>query len=457
MSRARRGLIIGAVVLVALGGYGALDAADVVPGVLTTEPVVPEPAPFPEPTVPDVAPAGVGPLDPQAPEPSATALGEITDELVDDERSGDGVGVAVLDGLTGELLVDVDAADARTPASSLKLLPAVTALDALGPDHVLRTRAVSDGDDVVLVAGGDIRLVDDASDVDDAHSRGSLPDLAAQVAQSLSEQGRTSAGVTLDDTLFTGPRYAPNWGGIDFDFVMPIQPLAVDSGESPEGGYEDDPALAAAKSFAEALGDAGIDVTGKVTRADAPTDAEELGAVTSEPLAALVAHTLAVSDNSTAEVLGRLVALAEGEAPSFDGTARAVKARLDALDLDARGLELADTSGLLVENQVSPMLLAEVLQLAHERSDLHALLDALPIAAFEGTLDSRLDGAAAGVARAKTGTLITVASLSGTVLDADGRLLVFSVIADDLEPGGVGPARAAVDEWVTALAECGCR
>lgn len=457
MTRARRGLIIGGVVLVVLGGYGALDAADVVPGVLTVEPVVPEPAPFPDPDVPDAAAAGVGPLDPHAPAPSATALGEITAALVDDERSGDGVGIAVLDGLTGELLVDVDAEDPRTPASSLKLLPAVTALDALGPDHVLRTRAVSDGDDVVLVAGGDIRLVDDASDDDDAHARGSLADLAAQVAESLTEQGRTRTSVTLDDTLFTGPRYAPDWGGIDFDFVMPIQPLAVDSGESPEGGYEDDPALAAAETFAEALGSEGIDVTGKVTRADAPADPEELGTVTSEPLAALVAHTLAVSDNSTAEVLGRLVALADGEQPSFDGAARAVEARLISLGLGTDALELADTSGLLVENQVSPLLLAEVLQLAHERSDLHALLDALPIAAFEGTLGSRLEGAAAGVARAKTGTLITAASLSGTVLDADGRLLVFSVIADDLEPGGVGPARAAVDEWVTALAGCGCR
>ena len=53
----------------------------------------------------------------------------------------------------------------------------------------------------------------------------------------------------------------------------------------------------------------------------------------------------------------------------------------------------------------------------------------------------------AGLVRAKTGTLNTVIALSGYVVDADGRLLVFSFIGNGLTPGadgnktGAGPHR----------------
>ena len=43
-----------------------------------------------------------------------------------------------------------------------------------------------------------------------------------------------------------------------------------------------------------------------------------------------------------------------------------------------------------------------------------------------------------------------------TVLDADGRVLTYAVIADGLPLGGVLGARAAIDDLVVALAGCGC-
>ena len=56
----------------------------------------------------------------------------------------------------------------------------------------------------------------------------------------------------------------------------------------------------------------------------------------------------------------------------------------------------------------------------------------------------------AGLVRAKTGTLNTVIALSGYVVDADGRLLVFSFIGNGLTPGADN--RTALDRTAAVLA-----
>jgi D-alanyl-D-alanine carboxypeptidase/D-alanyl-D-alanine-endopeptidase (penicillin-binding protein 4) len=94
-----------------------------------------------------------------------------------------------------------------------------------------------------------------------------------------------------------------------------------------------------------------------------------------------------------------------------------------------------------------------------DRPQLRPILSGLPIAAVSGTLLKRFSGrgqrAATGVVRAKTGTLIGVSSLAGTVVDADGRLLVFAAMADKVRL--TTSARVALDKFATALAACGCR
>jgi serine-type D-Ala-D-Ala carboxypeptidase/endopeptidase (penicillin-binding protein 4) len=62
---------------------------------------------------------------------------------------------------------------------------------------------------------------------------------------------------------------------------------------------------------------------------------------------------------------------------------------------------------------------------------------------------------AAGFVRAKTGTLIGVATLAGTVVDRDSRLLAFAFMSDGTSD--TDAARAALDRAATALAACGCR
>jgi D-alanyl-D-alanine carboxypeptidase/D-alanyl-D-alanine-endopeptidase (penicillin-binding protein 4) len=89
---------------------------------------------------------------------------------------------------------------------------------------------------------------------------------------------------------------------------------------------------------------------------------------------------------------------------------------------------------------------------------LRPLLEGLPVAGLTGTLSDRYlqqpTDAAAGVLRAKTGTLTGVNALSGVVVDRSGRLLVFAFLASDAQlPGLTVPG---LDRMASRLAHCGC-
>jgi serine-type D-Ala-D-Ala carboxypeptidase/endopeptidase (penicillin-binding protein 4) len=84
------------------------------------------------------------------------------------------------------------------------------------------------------------------------------------------------------------------------------------------------------------------------------------------------------------------------------------------------------------------------------------LLSGLPVAGYDGTLFDRGEaGAAPGTVRAKTGTLLGVHALAGTVVTADERLLAFAVVADG--SGSEVAAENGLDDVAAALAGCGCR
>jgi D-alanyl-D-alanine carboxypeptidase/D-alanyl-D-alanine-endopeptidase (penicillin-binding protein 4) len=78
--------------------------------------------------------------------------------------------------------------------------------------------------------------------------------------------------------------------------------------------------------------------------------------------------------------------------------------------------------------------------------------DALPIAGVDGTLAKRMKNTpAAGNARAKTGTIETVATLSGYVTSAAGERLVFSVLLNNY-PESSGARRVFTDDLAVLLA-----
>ena len=470
MTRAARAVGVGSLaVLLAAGGYGVADALDAVPGVLTLDPV-PTPAP-PFPTAPGAVPAPDLPaalpeLDPAAPVPAGAQVQALVAELVADARLGPSVGVVVADGPTGEVLAEHDPVTPRIPASTAKLVTAVAALGAIGPDTTVATRAVRGADGgVVLVGGGDMMLAAGEGDPDAVNGRAGLGDLARETAEQLTLAGTTSVRLAVDDTLFSGPALSPLWepSHLVNGFTAPVTALAVDIAklrtEIEYSPRQADPALAAGQVFAAQLAAHGITVEGTPTRAAAPADAVELAAVRSAPMREVVDYFLHTSDNVITEVVGRLVALDAGLPASFEGATQAVLAQVRALGVDTTGAHLSDCSGLADGSGLPATLLLDVLRLVTDPAhpELRHVAVGMPLAGYSGTLADRFTrSGAAGLVRAKTGSLSGVTSLAGTVVDVDGRALLFAVVADQTPAGGQGGPRAAIDTFVSRLAACGC-
>ncbi|PRY16047.1 D-alanyl-D-alanine carboxypeptidase/D-alanyl-D-alanine endopeptidase [Kineococcus rhizosphaerae] len=479
--KAAAAVVTAATALVLVGGYAGLDVAGAVPGPLTTTPA-PTAAPLPTApgaNVPAPSPVPVLPtLDAAAPVPDPAVLGGTVGPLLTDPALGASVSASVVDALTGRTLLASADDVARTPASTTKILTAVAALRALGDTSRATTRVVAGAtaDEVVLVAGGDVLLAAGAGDPEAVAGHAGLGDLAAQTAAALRAAGRTSVAVRLDDGSFTGPATSPGWGAGDVGsgFVMPIAPLAVDEarlGPGENAPRAADPALGAALLFVQALTADGITVLDQgsgsssvpVARAAAQPGAKQLAAVSSATTAEQVELMLTDSDNTLAEVLARRVALATGRTGTFDDASAAVVDEVAALGVDVTGVHLQGASGLGRDARIPARTLTSLLSViaAGKHPELGAVAAGLPVAAVSGTLADRYDQpdstAAAGVVRAKTGTLTGVSSLAGFLRDADGRLLAFAVMSDSVTPGGSVTARRAQDRFATALAACGCR
>lgn len=412
------------------------------------------------------------PADPGAPLPDTKVLGGLLDAELAVPGSGQFHGT-VVDVLTGEILYDLNGAAPATPASSLKLLTAAAALSVLGSDTRFETSVYAGGtpETVVLAGGGDVLLGTGASDENAVVGHAGLQTLAEETAAALSGRGVSgTVSVQLDDSLFTGDVLSPAWNREDIQAgeAAALYPLAVNSAWAVEGrqygARVDDAALAAADAFTAALKTAaagyGFEVDARVTRGTAGDGADRLATVASAPVAEQVTQMLLASDNYLAEALGRMAALKTGREGSFDGAAAAVEAAVSGLGVNTAGMVLADVSGLGSGTEISALQLASAVRaaLTSPDSSVRDLPYALPVAGLSGTLASRFAGdtPAAGLVRAKTGTLFAVTSLTGFVTDADGRLLSFAIVANGLE-NNTAQARAAVDAAAAVLAGCGCR
>ena len=408
---------------------------------------------------------------------TSAGLQGVLDPLAGLPGLGKNVGIAVADPASPILLYDKSAETAFAPASTNKLVTSVAALAALGPDRQIATRVIGPAASqvgaggpaqITLVGGGDPSLTGAV-----------LDSLAAQAARALQKTGVKSVTLGYDTSLFAGPALNPTWSvGYTDGNVAPVTSLMVDEGRSrPADDLSPrvaDPAGQAAAAFATDLAAHGVQVAGKPVAA-APAGAGtgtanqiggavDLARVLSPRLGDLVEHMLTVSDNDYAEALLRQVAIADDKPASFAGGVAAVRDVLSAkaVGLDLTGLNVVDGSGLSRQDRITPATLVRVLSLAAATAhpDLRATLTGLPVAGFTGTLAENnrfgvpLSSSAAGLVRAKTGSLAGVATLAGIVRDNDGRLLVFAFMADQA-PDAVA-ARAALDRLAAGVTACGC-
>ncbi len=219
-------------------------------------------------------------------------------------------------------------------------------------------------------------------------------------------------------------------------------------GETPVGETNDDldiSVLDPARWFGDCLKDAlaqhGIKVSGKVRGVAWPqsyalgTNDVKIGEVLSPPLREVVRMYMKPSQNLENDTV-----LADvGEAtrttntPPWETSERlglaALHQFLDANDLPADEVRFDEGSGLSNNNMATANSFAELLRFMWHHPASQDFINALPIAAEDGTLRKRFHGTpAAGNLRAKTGTLRWVNSLSGYVTSAAGEHLAFSLI-----------------------------
>jgi D-alanyl-D-alanine carboxypeptidase len=408
--------------------------------------------------------------------------------LISSGGLGADAGALVMNLSSGQVLYSRDAGTGFTPASTTKLATSVAAIYTLGPAARFTTSVTltpaqggSASRVITLVGGGDPTLAAGRYPASSYPQPATLVSLAAQAAGALRSKGISSVRLTYDNSLFTGPILAPGWPGfgsadnyITTGNVAPITGLEVDQGRLTPAGRPQDaddpsnylprsqtPGLEAAVAFAGFLRKDGITVVNTPAHAKGHQGAV-IAVVRSVTVAQMVQWMLQESNNVIAETLARHVAIATGRPGTFSGAAHAVMA-VDA-SLGVHGIHLFDGSGLSPLDLISPRALVELIELAAgpRFPALRAVITGLPVAGFAGTLGpgspfGPFGRVALGTVRAKTGNLQGVATMAGIAYAADGSLLVFAFMGNDIGQQQGPQAESMLSRLATQLAGCGCR
>ena len=368
-------------------------------------------------------------------------------------------------GEQGSVLIDRQGTDTYLPASSQKILIAGTALDVLGADTTFTTSVVAASPpeggtvagDLWLVGGGDPLLSTDPYLPTIKYGPPPSTKLEA-IADEVVAAGVThvTGGVRGDESRYDSERGVASWhpSYLADGEVGPLSGLSVnDSREYPAVGPRtgtpqpsSDPARYAASALTDLLRARGVTVDGEPAAGTAPGGAAVITAHPSLPLSEIVGEMLVFSDNNTAELLVKELAVHAGKPGTTEAGLDVIRQDLAEDGVDTTGLILADGSGLDRSNRVSCATFVDVLSRDGAAGPISS---GMPSAGETGTLSTRYRGSpAVGKVHAKTGSLRDVSSLSGWVRTDAGRDLAFSVV---MNSGDIAGARLQAERVTEAL------
>jgi D-alanyl-D-alanine carboxypeptidase/D-alanyl-D-alanine-endopeptidase (penicillin-binding protein 4) len=213
-----------------------------------------------------------------------------------------------------------------------------------------------------------------------------------------------------------------------------------------------DGSLLAASVLRAALGDFGIELTGRVHSGHVAANVM-LAEHVSPPLADVCRISNKPSNNFVAEAIYKTLG---GELYGLPGNlakgSRAVVDYLTRAGIKPGAFKIVNGSGLTHQNRITPADLASLLRkIYYDLSVAPEFMASLAVGGVDGTIRNRFMGTdAVGLVRAKTGTLSGVSALSGYVGDKDD-VLIFSIFVQGFRKARTYEVRHAQVRMVEAM------
>ncbi len=307
------------------------------------------------------------------------------------------------------------------PASTMKAITAITALDRLGGSYQFKTELCYTGQVDSCVLQGDVYCVGGFD------PRFNTDDMRAFV-EGLHKMGIDTIRGNLyaDKSMKDADLFGEGWCWDDDNPVL--SPLLI----SRKDQFMD--------RFYTELRKAGIYLAGAIGNKRKPHEASCI-VRRFHTIDQILMRMMKESDNLYAEAMFYQLAASTGNHPASAKSAKAVIRQLvNKLGLDGSRYRFADGSGLSLYNYVSAELEVRLLRYAYENENIYNhLLPSLPIAGQDGTLRRRMRSQfTSGNVRAKTGTLEGVSSLCGYLTAANGHRICFCIINQGVMHGRNG-------------------
>ncbi len=321
------------------------------------------------------------------------------------------------------------------PASTMKLLTAITALDKLGGSYQFKTTLKYTGTIENGVLNGDVYCIGGMD------PRFNNDDMAAFV-NNLKEMGIDTirGSVYADRSMKDADLLGEGWCWDDDNPVL--SPLVF----ARKDIFMD--------RFLAKLRDAGIEYASfGASVKTCPTNAFTV-CTRFHTMDQILNKMMKESDNLYAECMYYQIAASTGNRPASAKSARSVERQLiSKIGLDPTRYRFADGSGLSLYNYLSAELEVALLRYAYRNDNIKEhLMQSLPIGGVDGTLKKRMKNSfTQGNVKAKTGTLTGIISLAGYCKAANGHDLCFSIINGGVMHGN--NARNFADKVCTLLCQ----
>lgn len=342
------------------------------------------------------------------------------------------MGMMVYDLTADSVLYEYNAKQTMRPASTMKVLTAITALENLGGAYLYKTRLCYTGKiDSLRTLRGDLYCV---GGMDPMLGADDLKAFARSVREAGIDtiRGYLCADKSMKDADLLGEGWC--WD-------------------------DDNPTLSALvynrkdelmEHLRRALVNEGVVLY-------APTRQRELKSMNYElsrrthTVEQVLHRMMKQSDNLYAESMFYQLGLMHGKPSTPRKSRQAVEALLNKMGKGKIPHRFADGSGLSLYNYVTPEIEVAFLRYAHSNDEIYSYFyPSMPIAGVDGTLAKRMKKTpAANNIHAKTGTVTGISSLAGYATAPNGHVLCFSIINQGVMKSAY--ARAFQDKICIAL------